>query len=205
MHHAFNLALCLHIATHPPVLPPHPQSATKVDLPNLTNYLAIKETVERTSGRRFGLPELGRLAWIWAWDGLSLPDEKLVSEKRKRDGDDENPFLVPSGDRPTTSLIQVTGLSYLITPTRKLDPQTGRRVYTHGLGIELDLRPGETRQVLIGGAEGGLGNKGQGGGAGAIGRWNNGSEGRQEAFRERLERWTELHGGYEVGIAPSSF
>ncbi len=173
-------------------------------MPNLTNYLAIKETVERTSGRRFGLLELGRLARIWAWDGKALPDEKSISEKRKRDGDDDNPFLVPS-DRPSTSLIQVSGLSYLITPTRTLDPQSGRRVYTYGLGIELDLKPGETRQVLHGGAEGGLGNKGQGGGAGAIGRWNSGSDGRQEVFRERLERWVELNGGTEVGLPTLDF
>jgi len=106
---------------------------------------------------------------------------------------------VPS-DQPTTSHIQVSGLSHLITPTRTLDPHTGRRVYTHGLGIELDLKPGETRQILHGGAEGGLANKGQGGGAGAIGRWNTSSEGRQELFRERLERWVELNGGYEVGL-----
>ena len=197
LHHAFNLALALYIATHPPVLPPHPPSVTKVDLPNLTNYLSIKETVERTSRRRFGLTELGRLAWIWGWDGVELPDENSEKEKRKRDADEDNPFLVPS-DRPSTSRIQVSGLSYLITPTRTLDPHSGRRVYTHGLGIELDLKPGETRQVLHGGAEGGLGNKGQGGGAGAIGRWNTASEGRQSVFRERLERWVELNGGYDV-------
>ena len=197
LHHAFNLALALHIATHPPVLPPHPPSSTKLDLPNLTNYLSIKETVERTSGRRFGLPELGRLAWIWDWDGEQLPDEKSQREKRKQDSDEDNPFLVPS-DHATTSRIQISGLSYLITPTRTLEPHSGRRVYTHGIGIELELKPGETRQVLHGGNEGVLGNKGQGGGAGAIGRWNTASEGRQSVFRGRLERWVELNGGYEV-------
>ncbi|OCF37113.1 hypothetical protein I316_01018 [Kwoniella heveanensis BCC8398] len=198
---SFNLALSLHIATHPPVLPPHPPSATNVQLPNLTNFLALKETIERTSGRRFGLQELGRLAWVWTWDGVALPDEKAISEKNKQAMlDEDNPFLVsPSASSAPPSLGQgeVCGLSYLVTPTRTLDPTSGRRVYTHGLGIDLELRRGETRQVLHGGAEGGIGNKGQGGGVGAIGRWNAGGEAREDVFRERLERWVELNGGYE--------
>ncbi|WVQ66482.1 uncharacterized protein L199_004663 [Kwoniella botswanensis] len=206
LHHSFNLALSLYIATHPPILPPHPPSATSVSLPNLTNFLAIRETVERTSGRRFGLQELSRLAWVWTWDGKSLPDEKAISEKNKRamidEDDDDNPFLVHTTPKAKTTAAdvgagQVSGLSYLITPTRTLDPQTGRRVYTHGLGIDLELRKGETRQVLHGGAEGGIGNKGQGGGMGAVGRWNTNGDVRHEVFRERLEKWVELNGGYE--------
>ncbi|OCF77806.1 hypothetical protein I204_01807 [Kwoniella mangroviensis CBS 8886] len=206
LHHSFNLALSLFIATHPPVLPPHPPSATSVLLPNLTNFLSIRETVERTSGRRFGLQELGRLAWVWTWDGKSLLDEKAISEKNKRamidEDDDDNPFLVHNTPKAKTTAADVgaghvSGLSYLITPTRTLDPQTGRRVYTHGLGIDLELRKGETRQVLHGGAEGGIGNKGQGGGMGAVGRWNTNGDVRHEVFRERLEKWVELNGGYE--------
>ncbi|ORY34914.1 hypothetical protein BCR39DRAFT_515585 [Naematelia encephala] len=198
LHHALNLALSLHIATHPPVLPPHSPSATSIPLPALTNLLAIKDTVERGSGRRFGPAELARLAWIWQWDGTSLPDEKLVSERSKRvDDDDDNPFLVkPPSDRPSTSQIQVGGLSYLITPTRTLD--NGRRVYTYGIGLELDLKPGETRQVLFGGNEGGLGNKGQAGGTGAIARWNATGDVREAVFRRKLDKWVELNGGYEA-------
>ncbi|WWD20124.1 hypothetical protein CI109_104600 [Kwoniella shandongensis] len=196
IHRSFNLALSLYIATHPPVLPPHPPSATSVKMPNLTNYLAIKETVERTSGRRFGTQELARLAWVWSWDGKSLPDDKAISEKNKQAMlEEDNPFLVPT--TPAIGTGEISGLSYLITPTRTLDPTTGRRVYTHGIGIELELRVGETRQVLHGGSEGGIGNKGQGGGMGAIGRWNTAGETREDAFRERLERWVELNGGYE--------
>jgi hypothetical protein len=51
--------------------------------------------------------------------------------------------------------------------------------------------------VLAGGNEGGFRNKGQGGGAGAIGRWNAGGEGRMDRVREKLERWVELNGGWE--------
>ncbi|WWC93011.1 uncharacterized protein L201_007975 [Kwoniella dendrophila CBS 6074] len=204
LHHSFNIALSLYIATHSPVLPPHPPSATSVPLPNITNYLAIKETVERTSGRRFGLQELGRLAWVWTWDSKSLPNEKAISEKNKQIMlDEDNPFLVPSSSSTITPSIgsgQVSGMSYLITPTRTLDPHTGRRVYTHGIGIDLELRKGETRQVLHGGAEGGIGNKGQGGGVGAIGRWNTNGEARHEIFREKLEKWVELNGGYEPPV-----
>jgi hypothetical protein len=191
LHNAFNLALSLHLATHPPVLPPHSPESTKLDLPNLTNYIAMRETVERTSGRRFGLPELGRLAWLWNWDGQALPADKPAKA-------DANPFLV-SDDNSSTSEIRVCGLTYLITPTRTLDG-AGRKTHTYGVGIELDLKPGETRQMLIGGNEGGLSNRGQGGGMAAVGRWNAGQEQREDVFRSRLDRWVELHGGYEVGL-----
>jgi hypothetical protein len=187
LQHAYNLALSLHIATKPPILPPHPPSTVRLELPCLTNYLAIKETVERTGGRRFGTQELARLAWIWQWDGVTLPKEENGTE-------DENPFYVKK-DQPTSDVI--CAMSYLITPTRTLDG-SGKRVHTYGLGIELDLKPGETRQILHNGAEGGLGNKGQGGGMGAVGRWNTGGEIRHDLVREKLEKWIDLHGGYEV-------
>lgn len=187
LQHAYNLALSLHIATKPPILPPHPPSTVRLELPCLTNYLAIKETVERTGGRRFGTQELARLAWIWQWDGVTLPKEEKGME-------DDNPFYVKK-DQPSTDL--VCAMSYLITPTRTLDG-SGKRVHTYGLGIELDLKPGETRQILHNGAEGGLGNKGQGGGMGAVGRWNTGGELRHDLVREKLEKWIDLNGGYEV-------
>ncbi|KAK4685292.1 hypothetical protein P7C73_g4865, partial [Tremellales sp. Uapishka_1] len=163
LHQAFNLALALHIATHPPVLPPHSATTTKVLLPNLTNFLAIKESVERSSGRRFGLPELGRLAWMYDWDGKALPSDT---------DDQENPFLVTE-KKEERGDDSVVGLGYVISTTRTLDA-AGKKVYTYGLGIELELRVGETREILLGGAEGGIGNKGQGGGVGAIGRWSGG-------------------------------
>ena len=186
LQHAINVALSLHIATRPPVLPPHSSSTTKIPLPNLTTYPAIRETVERSAGRRFGLPELARLAWIWTWDGITIT--------RPSRNENENPFLADSPKREK----EISGMSYLVTPTRTLDSSTGRRVHTYGLGIELDLKKGETRQVLHGGNEGGLGNKGQGGGTGAIARWNAGGEAREEMVKERLTRWVELHGGFEV-------
>ncbi|WVQ79404.1 hypothetical protein IAT38_001501 [Cryptococcus sp. DSM 104549] len=195
LHTAVNLALSFHMATHPPVLPPHPASATSVPLPNLTNYLAIKADVERTSGRRFGAQELGRLAWVWAWDGVELPDEKKAKEKKKAVMlEEDNPFVVPSA--PDIGAGEVSGLSYIISSTRTRDPGSGKMVFTHGLGIDLELRVGETRQLLPG-SDGGFGNKGQGGGTGAIGRWSAGGEGREDVFRERLEKWVELNGGYE--------
>jgi len=187
LQHAYNLALSLHIATKPPILPPHPPSTVRLELPCLTNYLAIKETVERTGGRRFGTQELARLAWIWQWDGATLPKEETGTE-------DDNPFYVRK-DQPTSDII--CAMSYLITPTRTLDG-SGKRVHTYGLGIELDLKPGETRQILHNGAEGGLVNKGQGGGMGAVGRWNTGGEIRHDLVREKLEKWIDLNGGYEV-------
>lgn len=207
LHNAFNLALSLHVATRPPVLPPHPPSATSVDLPNLTNFASIKDTVERTSGRRFATTDMARLAWVWSWDSQALPSDKSFTlsqshakgKNKMLEDEADNPFLVKdSGSTPATSLIQVGGLSYLITPTRTLDPASGRRIHTYGIGIELELKVGETRQVLARGAEGGLGNRGQGGGMGAIGRWSNNGEMREDVVRSRLEKWAELNGGYEV-------
>ncbi|CAK9780407.1 hypothetical protein CC85DRAFT_283529 [Cutaneotrichosporon oleaginosum] len=177
LHHAFNIALSLHIAQHPPVLPPHSASATRVGVPNVTTFHALRSVVERTAGRRFGREELARLAWLWTWDGESLP----------ADTEDDNPFLV----RPAVE--SVSGLSYLITVTRTLE--AGRRVHTHGIGIELEIQAGETRQLLLGGAPGGLGNRGQGGGMRLMGRWNAGADLRQDEVRRRLERWVELNGG----------
>ena len=158
------------------------------------------------------MAELQRLAWVWTWDGRD-PDAR----NPPADGDDreagvtdldigtgaaqkkeeENPFLVPSSPAQCPTL-EVSGLDYLITPTRTLDPVTGRRVYTYGIGIDLQLRQGETRQMLHGGSEGGLGNKGQGGGMGAVGRWNVAGGDREEIVRDRLERWVGMHGGFEV-------
>ncbi|EIW71689.1 hypothetical protein TREMEDRAFT_73385 [Tremella mesenterica DSM 1558] len=183
LHRSFNLALSLHMATHPPVLPPHSPSTTRIPLPNLTNFLNIRETVERTSNRRFGIPELQRLAWVWTWDGTPLAEKKV----------EENPFLVSGSEEIP---MRVSGMGFLITPTRTLDTN-GRRVYTHGIGIELELKVGETRQVLHGGNEGGLGNKGQGGGMGALGRWSGNGEIREEEFLKKLEKWIEIHGGVE--------
>lgn len=183
------------MATHPPVLPPHPASTTLLQVPNLTNILAIRDAVERTSGRRFGQQELARLAWVWAWDGKSLSAESSTKKE-----DDDNPFLVKPKS-PSTTEDHVSGLSYLITTTRTLCPKTGRRVHTHGIGIELEIEPGETRQTLAGGVMGGLGNSGQGGGVRVIGRWSAGAEVREAAVREKLERWMDLHGG---DVSPSS-
>ncbi|BEJ14158.1 hypothetical protein CspHIS471_0313320 [Cutaneotrichosporon sp. HIS471] len=179
LHHAFNIALSLQLAQHPPVLPPHSASATRVEVPNVTTFLALRDVVERTSGRRFAKEELARLAWLWTWDGESLPAE---------DKEDDNPFLV----KPVVE--SVCGLSYLITVTRTLDP-SGRRVHTHGVGLELELQAGETRQFLLGGAVGGLGTQGQGGGVRLMGRWNAGADLRQDEVQRRLERWVELNGG----------
>ena len=167
------------------------------------------------------MAELQRLAWVWTWDG-SDPDAKRVQATDdsgrdvdgsglqedgikgkgqggggKDEGEDDNPFLVKTSPDQCPTL-EISGLDYLITPTRTLDPTSSRRVYTYGIGIELQLRVGETRQLLHGGSEGGIGNKGQGGGMGAVGRWNVAGEEREEVVRERLERWVEMHGGHEV-------
>lgn len=153
------------------------------------------------------MAELQRLAWVWSWDGVD-PDTGHDSAEPSADAsgagaaslprkEEDNPFLVPSSPAQCATL-EVAGLDYLITPTRTLDPASGRRVYTYGIGIDLQLRVGETRQMLHGGSEGGLLNKGQGGGMGAVGRWNVAGEEREEIFRERLRRWCDLNGGYEV-------
>lgn len=121
------------------------------------------------------------MAWLWTWDGETLP-----AESKK---EDDNPFLVPSTPRAES----VCGLSYLITTTRTVDQ--GRRVHTHGIGIELELQAGETRKLLVDGGVGGFGTQGQGGGVRVMGRWNAGADMREDEVRRRLDRWVELNGG----------
>lgn len=154
--------------------------------------------MERTGGRRFGHAELARLAWIWSWDGTSTSGETSQKAGPSTAKAEENPFLVGSD---TEVVDRVSGLSYLITTTRTIDSH-GRKVWTYGLGIALDLKPGETRPLLRGGGQGdgGVGSKGQGGGMGAVGRWNVGGEMREEVVREKLEQWVQMHGGYEVSL-----
>ncbi|KAL7424881.1 hypothetical protein Q5752_000567 [Cryptotrichosporon argae] len=190
LQHAFNLALSLHIATHPPVLPPHAADTTVLALPNVANFLALRESVERTSGRRFDLTALQRLAYVWTWDGEAGPGAG-AGASGAGGAESENPFV----ERPAGR--ELRGMGYVLTPTRTLDPHTGRKTQTYGLGIELGLVAGETRAVLVGGADGGLSNRGQGGGARAVGRWSAAGEAREGAFREKLERWVDAHGGWE--------
>lgn len=182
------MAISHYLASHPPVLPPHSATATTVPLPNLMNMVYLKSIVEQSSGKQFGTPELSRLAWLWSWDGETLPAESSSSTTKS-----DNPFLTNTPEAPK----QVVGLTFLITSTRTLD-RAGRRVNTHGIGLELELqRAGETREVLMGGALGGFDNEGVGGGVRVLGRWSATADVREAELRRRLERWVDLHGGEE--------
>ena len=218
VHHAFNSSLTLHIAQQPPVLPPHSSGTTKLSLPNLTNFLTVRRGVEGASGKRFSQVELGRLAWLWVWDG-TLPKEEAV--------DNSNPFLVDPPERSDSGLKskdQVARLGYLVTATRTIDSRSGKKVpvSTYGIGIELDLVAGETRVPNLGRVDGAtrksrghieyadkiaeevvMGAKEQAGGQGAIGRWTAGGQKRLEVVRSKLELWVKLHGGYDAEISTS--
>jgi hypothetical protein len=177
LHKGLTLALTLHLAQSPPILPAHDADADNIALENLTSLVQIRAIVERTAARRFGVQELKRLAWVWSWDGETLPAPIK----------DANPFLATP--EPTTPRGPL--LSFIITPHQALSPSSHppRPVPTYGIGISLNITPGETRfvQSHTGVLSGGAG--GVGGGIGAVGRWSAEAGAREAEFRKRLEKW----------------
>ncbi|GHJ85973.1 hypothetical protein NliqN6_2375 [Naganishia liquefaciens] len=189
LHQSFDLALSLHIATHPPVLPPPPPPPSArattygiepmdVRLEALTNYVALRPIVEKSCGKRFGLSELKRLMWLWQDTSQSSTSLALSSSE-------ENPFLDTRGPNPTAC--------YTVTPTRTIDATTSRRVHTYGFGLEIQLTPREAASYVNtlhgeGEACGGAGKA-----VGAVARWSAGSEARCRAIEERLWAWVKQH------------
>jgi hypothetical protein len=183
LHQAFSLSLGLWLATHPPVLPPLeplPSSAQntaelEVDLDDLTTYLSIKATVEKTCARRFGISELRRLAWVWAWDdsdkrelpelqALEVEEEAEQRSRKRRVGD------------------------YSVTLARTIDPVTQRKTLTHGIGIRLRLTSAEVASMRNSiHAQIGIN-----AGMAALGRWNAGSEERGRLFEAKIWKWWEI-------------
>jgi hypothetical protein len=170
-------------------------------LESLVSFVGVKESVERISGRNFGMGELRRLRWIWDWDGNvdGVPEEFRKGGdgkgKSKQRTEDNDPFSAPSSSETNIK----TSSSYLLTPTRTIDPRSSRRTHTYGIGITLVLTPPE---VLSAGNTL-LGSRGVGSaaGMGAVGRWSAGGERRAKEVEEKLSKWVEMTGGSvdEVG------
>jgi len=184
LHSAFDLSLGLWLATHPPILPPLGPELEKagsdgldVDLLDLTNFLQIKGMIEKTCQRRFGITELRRLVWIWGWKG----DEKALNDLEAL----ERGVVEGPGNKTKAG-------DYLISLARTLDPVTGRRTLTHGIGLSLHLNQAEVitlrnslhTQIGV--------NAGVMGGMGALGRWSAGGEERGRRFEAKVCRWWEI-------------
>ena len=184
LHSAFDLSLGLWLATHPPILPPLGPELEKagsdgldVDLLDLTNFLQIKGMIEKTCQRRFGITELRRLVWIWGWKG----DEKALNDLEAL----ERGVVEGPGNKTKAG-------DYLISLARTLDPVTGRRTLTHGIGLSLHLNQAEVitlrnslhTQIGV--------NAGVMGGMGALGRWSAGGEERGRRFEAKVWRWWEV-------------
>lgn len=203
LHKSFDLALSLHVATHPPVLPPLDTSSIgaheyglkslDVDLEALTNYVALKPIVEKSCGKRFGLSELKRLMWLWQWNPVQGSSSAGTDDGSLLD-DDVNPFIdnLVSG-RSTRGKSSSLTACYSITPTRTIDTATSRRVHTYGFGIRVTLTPQEAASycnTLHAGSDA-CGNAGKA--VGAVARWSAGSEARCKEVEERLWAWVDKH------------
>lgn len=94
----------------------------QVDLPNLVAYTAIRAVVERGAGKRFGPLELGQLVWLWE-GGLDGPRA-----------------LEDVSATPIEAEGRRGGLSLSVQATRQLDKNTGKKVYTWGIGLDLRLK-----------------------------------------------------------------
>jgi len=199
LHRALDLSLSLHIATKPPILPPisdrQSDGSAVVKLEGLVSFIGVKESVERISGRTFGMGELRRLRWLWEWDGSldAVPDDLRPEQgwkgksKEGTTGDDQ----LMSSSTPSSHLS--TSSSYLLTPTRTIDPRSSRRTHTYGIGITLILTPSEV--VSAGNTLLGSRGVGSAAGMGAVGRWSAGGERRAKEVEEKWKRWREITGG----------
>jgi hypothetical protein len=208
LHKSFDLALSLHVATHPPVLPPLDTSSIAaheyglksldVDLEALTNYVAIKPIVEKSCGKRFGLSELKRLMWIWQWDHEN-DESSAGTDVHSLSGVVDNPFVDnPVSGSCTGSKSNSLTACYSVTPTRTIDATTSRRVHTYGFGIRITLTPREAASycnTLHAGADS-YGNAGKA--VGAVARWSAGSEARCREVEQRLWAWVDKHSEYLV-------
>ncbi|KAJ9107425.1 hypothetical protein QFC21_000876 [Naganishia friedmannii] len=218
LHKSFDLALSLHVATHPPVLPPLEASLLQaheyglksldVDLDALTNYVALKPMVEKSCGKRFGLSELKRLMWLWQWTGEDEGEGAATS--KPMGGLDSSPFLDECVEfaprRLTTSRSRAGNLMscYNVTPTRTIDTATSRRVHTYGFGIRITLTPREAASACntIHSMNDSFGNAGKA--VGAVARWSAGSEARCKEVERRLWAWVDKNSKIESEIRGST-
>lgn len=215
LHKSFDLALSLHVATHPPVLPPLEPSLLQaheyglksldVDLDALTNYVALKPMVEKSCGKRFGLSELKRLMWLWQWTGENEEQVGVASKPIMDSGN--SPFLDEDIDfspkRLTSSKNNAGNLMscYNVTPTRTIDAATSRRVHTYGFGIRITLTPREAASACntIHSMNDTFGNAGKA--VGAVARWSAGSEARCKELERRLWAWVDKNSKIESEVS----
>ncbi|CED84131.1 hypothetical protein [Phaffia rhodozyma] len=186
LHRSLSLTLSLHLAQHPPVLPPRSVEKRRRDpfgleeeailfkgIANFEGFSGIRETVENGAQRKFALEDLRRLVWLWEWDGRGPPF------KSSEHSDSDGPM-----EAARSSLCDLS-----ITPARTLSKQTRTITYTYGFNLLINH------------------SSSTGGVIGAIGRWSAQQNEREAEFKNRLERFANLceNEGREVRPVPKAW
>ncbi|TRM68240.1 hypothetical protein BD626DRAFT_394784 [Schizophyllum amplum] len=134
---------------------------------NVLNHFSLNTYTGMTT--QFDLNDLKRLCWLWEWDGKELPKDAA---------DDDNPFLESTAPSPSASKAKDWtrgAMGIVVSPaTHKVE---GKRVPAYGIGIEVEMDI----------------DKDMGGGMAAVARWTSAAESRRKEFRQKLDRWVELH------------
>ncbi|KAL1740137.1 hypothetical protein HDZ31DRAFT_68232 [Schizophyllum fasciatum] len=136
---------------------------------NVLNHISLNTYTGMTT--RFCVDDLKRLCWLWEWDGKKAPSDGE---------DDENPFLESTPSSPPSKAKDWTrgAMGIVVSPaTHRVD---GKRVPAYGVGIEVEMDI----------------DKDMGGGMAAVARWTSAAESRRKEFRQKLDRWVELHEGH---------
>ncbi|KAF8631198.1 hypothetical protein AX15_002530 [Amanita polypyramis BW_CC] len=140
---------------------------------NVLNHLSLATYTGLTV--QINLDDLRRLCWLWEWDGRSTTENtsKLVNSD-----EDDNPFL----DSPvaSTDTDWVRGaMGFVISPAMHYSKSDRKRVPAFGIGIEVEMDIDKDMK----------------GGMAAVARWTAAADKRRHDFRQKLERWVELHSG----------
>ncbi|KAL7415740.1 hypothetical protein BDY24DRAFT_413308 [Mrakia frigida] len=184
LHTSLSVTLSLHLATHPPVLPPRTSfqklqdpfgyDEEEIVLEKVANFegaSGIREVVENGAGRKFALEDLRRLTWLYEWDGQDLPTSTSRSLSTLTPG----PSSSASPSKPSSSSTTLPSLlSLSLAPTRTLSKQTRQPTNTYAFNLAVK------HSAHMGGV------------IGAIGRWSSKQDERTKEVRRRLDRWVEL-------------
>ena len=179
LHTALSTTLTVHLATKPPHAPertadnkrrnPHGYEAEEVVFEGVANYegqSGLRELVENGAGLKFPLDQLRRLAWLYDWDGKTLPPSTNTSRTLTpgRVGTSS-----PSKPSTTTSLMSLS-----LSPTRTLSKASREPMQTYAFNLTIPHSP------LVGGV------------VGALGKWSAQQGERSVEVLRRLECWASL-------------
>ncbi|KAH8920586.1 hypothetical protein BT69DRAFT_1352290 [Atractiella rhizophila] len=170
-------------------------NSVTLQIHNLVTYSAIKQDVERASGKKFSLEQLERLVWVWEGG----------RQNETREDKDRG------------------GMGWIISKTKELGLD-GKQVFSWGIGIQLEIRinPSLPTFELAGEDEelfSGLGSRNEIDslkGSNLIALWSKELERRKNLFRKKLQRWitdetnryttsSALEQDYDRPVSPTTF